>query len=461
VNTVTLPDTTALSDTAELSGTQRPPDHELLGVWQKVGYNEIFELTTTHCQHYFSTKTALVFDEQKPLSNFLADVKSVKQLTPDTLEIRWYDSIIPYQLKRLPVLPKISIFTDPQTPEARDPQVNLEFLLATLTTHFAFAKERGIDWADLAKKARANVKADTSDESLFEVMAEMIRLLDDRHARFRGLDRKIFVEGSAEIALNAAWDEVATSQGQTQEAVSLDYATNRVLNGRASTGANNKLVWGHLDGDLGYLFFLDCYDFCEHNPEASDSEQLASLASALDHAMTDLQATKGMVIDLRFNGGGMDAASLEVVSRFTDKPRLAFSKHAVLKGQPLTSHDVFVTPSQRVRYQKPFSVLVSVATCSAAEIATLGFRVLPQGTILGQPTWGGLSDSMSFKLPNGWGGQLSNEMYIAADGQWYENLGIPPAMVTPTPSLGNFWPALDEGLVEACKVLETSSREKV
>jgi C-terminal processing protease CtpA/Prc len=47
-------------------------------------------------------------------------------------------------------------------------------------------------------------------------------------------------------------------------------------------------------------------------------------------------------------------------------------------------------------------------------------------THVGQTTRGTLSDVLSKPLPNGWSLNLSNEIYIDADGRRWEGVGIPP-----------------------------------
>jgi carboxyl-terminal processing protease len=45
---------------------------------------------------------------------------------------------------------------------------------------------------------------------------------------------------------------------------------------------------------------------------------------------------------------------------------------------------------------------------------------------MGEATSGGLSDILSFKLPNGWGLGLSHQTYRTMDGDLFEAVGIPP-----------------------------------
>ena len=71
-------------------------------------------------------------------------------------------------------------------------------------------------------------------------------------------------------------------------------------------------------------------------------------------------------------------------------------------------------------------VLTSQLTGSAAEILTMALRERPNVITMGQPTSGGLSGVLGFKLANGWDLALSHQIYRTLDGQSFNNVGIPP-----------------------------------
>jgi C-terminal processing protease CtpA/Prc len=75
---------------------------------------------------------------------------------------------------------------------------------------------------------------------------------------------------------------------------------------------------------------------------------------------------------------------------------------------------------------------------SAAEIFSLAMMALPNVTRVGTPTYGILSDSLEKQLPNGWSLGLSNEVYVAADGNLYEGRGIPPNIEVKAQTGGSF-----------------------
>ena len=108
-----------------------------------------------------------------------------------------------------------------------------------------------------------------------------------------------------------------------------------------------------------------------------------------------------------------------------------------------------MTPAQGARFTGPVAVLTSDSTVSAAEVGTLALRALPNTRSFGRPTYGALSDPFRFRLPNGWKGAVSNEIYRASDGDVYEGSGIPPDQPSAEPSARDFWGSMDAKLRDA------------
>lgn len=165
--------------------------------------------------------------------------------------------------------------------------------------------------------------------------------------------------------------------------------------------------------------------------------------------MGDLAGVRGIIVDLRFNDGGWDRVGLALAGRFAERATPAFTKHAVRSGAAVELQTVSTAPAPGRRHIGPVAVLTSDATVSAAEVATLALRALPNVRVFGWPTYGALSDEMAFRLPNGWEGTVSNEVYTASDGQVYEGRGIPPAQEAAAPSADDFWSAFDAPLRDA------------
>lgn len=218
-----------------------------------------------------------------------------------------------------------------------------------------------------------------------------------------------------------------------------------------SSAAEGQLVWGVLPQQVGYLSVRAMAGFAE---ERDPAIQFQSLAAAIDRAIDDLAETRGMVVDVRFNGGGWDEASLIIASRFADRRRLAFSKRARDGCDFGPSHPVMVEPDGPKQFTRPVILLTSPVTGSAAEIFTYCMRALPHVTHAGMPTRGAHSDMLERTLPNGWKFYLSNEVYEDPTGRVYERYGIPPSQRIPMFTPRDLDGGVDQVLTKAVSLLD-------
>jgi carboxyl-terminal processing protease len=92
---------------------------------------------------------------------------------------------------------------------------------------------------------------------------------------------------------------------------------------------------------------------------------------------------KGLVLDLRDNGGGVVQAALQAASYFL-KPgqRLLSVKGRSIEGQNVDA------PADAAVYKFPLAVLVNAKTASASEILAGALQDHDRATILGEPSFG-------------------------------------------------------------------------
>src|SRR4051794_10257615 len=95
-----------------------------------------------------------------------------------------------------------------------------------------------------------------------------------------------------------------------------------------------------------------------------------------------------VTLDLRFNAGGYDAASMAIASRFTDVERVAFTKKARAGAGFTPSREYRFAPAGARRFTRPVYLLTSSLTASAAEIFTMSMSALPHVTVVGERTDG-------------------------------------------------------------------------
>ena len=144
----------------------------------------------------------------------------------------------------------------------------------------------------------------------------------------------------------------------------------------------------------------------------------------------ELRGVRGLVIDLRHNGGGDAEAMTEVASaflpagkslgRFTDRNgRIQFEPHT--RAAMIFSHDTIKT------FNAPVIILTSERTSSAAEIFVAALKEARRGTVLGQDTCGCvLAIRRRHTLPDGGELDVSEMDYRTAKGARLEGAGVAP-----------------------------------
>ncbi len=156
----------------------------------------------------------------------------------------------------------------------------------------------------------------------------------------------------------------------------------------------------------------------------------------------------GVVVDLRWNGGGDTFSLGTAIGEFFDT--------AVDCG-------TFITRSGRrhvksswqlgsAHYRGKVVVLVDAASASAAEIFTAVLQDYGRATVVGRKTAGAVLASWFYRLPDGGELQLSQEDYVAPEGRRIEAGGIEPDVAVAR-TLADVRAGRDRDLAEALRVL--------
>ncbi len=118
---------------------------------------------------------------------------------------------------------------------------------------------------------------------------------------------------------------------------------------------------------------------------------------------------KGLVLDLRGNGGGSEMEAVDIVNILVPKGKLIVSNRGKLKR----SDRDYVTRVEPVDSVMPVVVLVSDMTASASEITSGALQDLDRAVVLGTRTYGKGLVQTSIELPyNGSLKVTSNKYYI-------------------------------------------------
>ena len=431
------------------------------GMWQSQGYTQywviergrfaIYDVTSISCLRRAAGSLEdlrhLTPNEPYPV------LKGVEKIGEDRIRLHYDAGATTYDFVRVSRLPeRCEGGGDPST---TDPERNFEVFWHAMKENFAFFALREVDWDSLYRKYRPHVSEDTTELELFYIIKEMIKVTGDNHV---------------DLTANE-WHASGGRRSILGDRLSGEFGSNYYLRGArkiasllkealvdqsVTAAAHDLLVWAQLDHGLGYLGILTMFGYAGKDWGAPEPENLRILEVELDRAMADLQDSRALIIDVRCNPGGNDAASLLIARRFADQERVALTKKAV-HGEGFANEQAYhLYPDGPYQYTKPVFLLTSHATASAAEVFVVAMSAYPHVTRIGMPTQGILADPIPKYLPNGWQIYVSNEVYVASDGKLYERTGVPPQIRLPVFSSEDTLGSLLDSLHKAIEVVQAN-----
>ena len=262
------------------------------------------------------------------------------------------------------------------------PTGNFEALWEIIDQHYCFfdfkQHEYGLDWNNVYNKYKVRVNDHMDDLQLFEVLCNMLAELRDGH-----------------VNLYASYD---TGRYWTwQEAYPKNFSDSLE---RRYLGTDYKMTGGLqyrvLDDNIGYLRY--------------ESFSYPIGEGGLDDALSYLALCRGLIIDIRNNGGGELTTAERLAARFVqEKTLVSYMQHKTGTGHnDFSSLEArYLEPSSNIRWHKPVCVLTNRSVFSAANDFAVMMRALPNVKLVGDHTGGGSGLPMSSSLPNGWSVRFS------------------------------------------------------
>ena len=261
--------------------------------------------------------------------------------------------------------------------EPKNPVNVFDYLWNQVDQKYTFFDVKNINWDSVREVYRPMVNDDMSDEELFKVCADMLNTLRDGHTN---------LFSSFDVSRNdSVYYKMYAEKNIDPDIVMLNYLTVNYH----STGsfAHNSIR----DGQVAYL------RYSSFSNDISDYD--------LKYVLNQYKDCKGLIIDLRQNGGGSIANVQQLLS--------IFDNHK----QPLYT--------TQVKNTKPVAVLIDRGSYSATSF----FSVCTQGydnvKLFGDYTGGGMGLPNGGMLPNGWTYRFSTSRTLDMAGHNYEN-GVPP-----------------------------------
>ncbi|HOW65336.1 MAG TPA: S41 family peptidase [Candidatus Paceibacterota bacterium] len=153
----------------------------------------------------------------------------------------------------------------------------------------------------------------------------------------------------------------------------------------------------------------------------------ATIPEQFDQALDMFKACRGLIIDVRGNGGGHDQLADVVNGRLTAKPVVSSIDFWRKPGTDQYQRTIgWVQPRGPWIYQGRVAVLIDEAAMSACEHFVSGIEAMGCVLLVGEPTNGAGGGPTSIELPDGTRVAISRALGLRANGVVFEGHGIPP-----------------------------------
>lgn len=265
--------------------------------------------------------------------------------------------------------------------------------------YYSFFEHKAIDWDAVYSEFRPLIANNTTDRKLFGVLSTMLSVLKDGHA---SLDSKFDFYLYEDYWKNAP-------RNYFPHIIEGQYL------GKNTQKRDGIFTYGIINEDVGYI----------HIETFSGNKNQYSNFSDILNVFNNF---KGLIIDVRDNGGGSEGNSDIIASHFADQIRL----YSWIRRKNGPGHSDFseaeakyIEPANRT-FLKPVVLLTNKKCFSSCESFVLAMREFPHVTVIGSTTGGGSGTPILRELQNGWVYRISRWIQMTTDNYIYEGVGLSP-----------------------------------
>ena len=309
------------------------------------------------------------------------------------------------------ILPLKSCYIHDDRDIVNDAEGNFNMLWKICDEYYCYFDYKNIDWNSVYEKYKPLVHNGMSDEELFNVCADMLAELKDGH-------------------VNLYYDYDVSKYWKWHEDYPENYSERIVLENYLKYDYHRKsgFVYKVLPENIGYMHY-----------DAFTSDFSDDL---LDHILTQFKDCKGVIIDIRSNGGGSIINVNKLACRFSKEDKVLCG-YTLCKTGP--GHNEFADTipdyleykasalgnikldddKETIKFLKDVVVLSNRGVYSAANDFVRVMKVLDNVTVMGDRSGGGAGTPCSFDLPNGWYVRLSTSPVLDID-KLHTEFGIDP-----------------------------------
>lgn len=194
----------------------------------------------------------------------------------------------------------------------------------------------------------------------------------------------------------------------------------------------NEVVWtGRFErdgGDIGYLALTTL-----------DGGRTREVREGLE-ALEELSDCAGLILDLRFNGGGAELLAMQFAAWFATEPSVyarQITRDPETGAWDRQGERRLIVNDAPKRFDRPVAALIGKGVVSSAEGFALMLRQCPNVTLIGVSTFGSSANPQPHLLTNGYEVWLPSWRALDAEGKMIEGVGIAPDVLVET-TAGDF-----------------------
>lgn len=192
-------------------------------------------------------------------------------------------------------------------------------------------------------------------------------------------------------------------------------------------------------------------------------------AKAFEQHLPEILKAKGLILDVRDNGGGSSTNGYDVLAWLSDKP---IPEEAASSREYVPVYRAWNGPSETWKslgggsyskprhrhYGGPVVVLMGPRTISAAEDFVVSFEAMKRGLLIGRKTAGSTGQPLMLKLPGGGFARICTLRNTFPDGRSFVGIGIPP-QIEVEPTVADIRAGRDPAIAAATKALLAKSAQ--
>jgi len=280
------------------------------------------------------------------------------------------------------LMPACHIFlgSDPDN----SPRGIFESIWTDFNKTYALFDVKGIDWDAVYREFSPQITSDMTDHELFDVIANMLSVLDDSHVRLASP----FAHSNS-----GGWLESSNN-----EPFSLDVVKSYLVDGGTIT-ADGMFLYGTFitNPEVGYIFIRAF-------AHGLDVTQTQEWTRVIDGIVQSVMNTSSLILDVRGNTGGLPSNVDYIASRFASVAK-DYVRVRTKNGpgrNDFSSPIYFTIKPEGTRYTKPITLLTNKQTISGGEWFSLALLSQDHVKHAGGATNGALSLGLERRLINGW-----------------------------------------------------------